>query len=42
MSVYTDSTFVVREKDVLHAFRVLGDLVHPPLEEGAPGADPSE
>jgi ACT domain len=42
MSVYTDSTFVVREKDVLHAFRVLGDLVHPPLEEGAPGSDPTE
>jgi hypothetical protein len=30
MSVYTDSTFVVREKDVLHAFRVLSGLVHPP------------
>ena len=30
MSVYTDSTFVVRERDVLHAFRVLSGLVHPP------------
>ncbi len=30
MSVYTDSTFVVREDDVLHAFRVLSGLVHPP------------
>lgn len=30
MSVYTDSTFVVREQDVLHAFRVLSELVHPP------------
>jgi hypothetical protein len=29
MSVYTDSTFVVRETDVLHAFRVLSELVHP-------------
>jgi hypothetical protein len=29
MSVFTDSTFVVREKDVLHAFRVLSELVHP-------------
>ena len=29
MSVYTDSTFVVREADVLHAFRVLSELVHP-------------
>ena len=37
MSVYTDSTFVVREKDVLHAFRVLSELVHPPAEgEDAP------
>jgi hypothetical protein len=34
MSVYTDSTFVVREKDVLHAFRVLSELVHPPEEDG--------
>jgi hypothetical protein len=31
MSVYTDSTFVVREKDVLHAFRILSGLVHPPV-----------
>ena len=30
MSVFTDSTFVVRERDVLHAFRVLSGLVHPP------------
>lgn len=30
MSVYTDSTFVVREQDVLVAFRVLSELVHPP------------
>ncbi len=30
MSVYTDSTFVVREQDVLKAFRVLSGLVHPP------------
>lgn len=30
MSVYTDSTFVVREADVLKAFRVLSGLVHPP------------
>ncbi len=29
MSVFTDSTFVVREEDVLHAFRVLSGLVHP-------------
>ncbi|MCI4337573.1 MAG: ACT domain-containing protein [Thermoplasmata archaeon] len=35
MSVYTDSTFVVREKDVLHAFRVLSELVHPPATEPA-------
>jgi len=34
MSVYTDSTFVVREEDVLHAFRVLSSLVHPPAEPG--------
>jgi hypothetical protein len=33
MSVYTDSTFVVRESDVLHAFRVLSELVHPPSTE---------
>ncbi|MCI4349511.1 MAG: ACT domain-containing protein [Thermoplasmata archaeon] len=33
MSVYTDSTFVVREADVLHAFRVLSELVHPPTSE---------
>jgi hypothetical protein len=33
MSVYTDSTFVVREDDVLHAFRVLSELVHPPAAE---------
>jgi len=33
MSVYTDSTFVVREKDVLHAFRVLSELVHPPATD---------
>jgi hypothetical protein len=33
MSVYTDSTFVVREDDVLHAFRVLSELVHPPGSE---------
>lgn len=33
MSVYTDSTFVVREDDVLHAFRVLSELVHPPVAE---------
>jgi hypothetical protein len=32
MSVYTDSTFVVRETDVLHAFRILSELVHPPAE----------
>ena len=31
MSVYTDSTFVVREQDVLHAFQVLSSLVHPPV-----------
>lgn len=37
MSVYTDSTFVVREHDVLHAFRVLSSLVHPPA---APEEDP--
>ena len=37
MSVYTDSTFVVREQDVLHAFRVLSELVHP---AGEP--DPSQ
>jgi hypothetical protein len=30
MSVYTDSTFVVRERDVLHAFQVLSEIVHPP------------
>jgi hypothetical protein len=37
MSVFTDSTFVVREQDVLHAFRVLSELVHPPAapEESA-------
>jgi hypothetical protein len=33
MSVYTDSTFVVREADVLHAFRVLSGLVHPTSPE---------
>lgn len=41
MSVYTDSTFVVRERDVLHAFRVLSALVHPPATDadgGAPAA----
>ncbi len=38
MSVYTDSTFVVRENDVLHAFRVLSGLVHPPVAPGDPGA----
>jgi hypothetical protein len=40
MSVYTDSTFVVRERDILHAFRVLTELVHPvedPEAAGAPG-----
>jgi hypothetical protein len=30
MSVYTDSTFVVREVDVLPAFQVLSRLVHAP------------
>lgn len=34
MSVYTDSTFVVREKEVLPTFQVLSQLVHP--------AEPSE
>lgn len=29
MSVYTDSTFVVGERDVLHAFQVLSGIVHP-------------
>jgi hypothetical protein len=38
MSVYTDSTFVVREKDVLHAFRVLSELLHPPEEEPSASA----
>ena len=33
MSVFTDSTFVVREPDALHAFRVLSELVHPPASE---------
>jgi hypothetical protein len=32
VSVYTDSTFVVREKDVLRAFRILSELVHPPAD----------
>ncbi|HZY70817.1 MAG TPA: ACT domain-containing protein [Thermoplasmata archaeon] len=32
MSVYTDSTFVVREADVLHAFQVLSRLVHTAVE----------
>jgi len=36
MSVYTDSTFVVRERDVLHAFRILSALVHPPPGPDAP------
>jgi hypothetical protein len=37
MSVYTDSTFVVREADVVHAFQVLSRLVHPPAEgSGSP------
>ena len=40
MSVYTDSTFVVRERDVLHAFRVLSELVHP-AEPGQEATDPS-
>lgn len=41
MSVYTDSTFVVRERDVLHAFRVLSALVHPPTGNGeAPAVAP--
>jgi hypothetical protein len=35
MSVYTDSTFVVREADVLHAFQVLSALVHPAEPEPA-------
>jgi hypothetical protein len=34
MSVYTDSTFVVREEDVLRAFRILSELVHPPSSGG--------
>ncbi len=38
MSVYTDSTFVVREDDVLHAFRVLSELVHPAASEPEPPA----
>ncbi|MCI4368177.1 MAG: ACT domain-containing protein [Thermoplasmata archaeon] len=38
LSVYTDSTFVVRERDVLHAFQVLSDLVHPPAESPGPSA----
>jgi hypothetical protein len=38
MSVYTDSTFVVREKDVLHAFRILSGLVHPPVAPDEPTA----
>ena len=29
MSVHTDSTFVVRQEDVLHAFRVLSEVIHP-------------
>ena len=37
MSVYTDSTFVVREADVLHAFRILSGLVHPPVTPDEPG-----
>jgi hypothetical protein len=38
LSVYTDSTFVVRERDVLHAFRVLSELIHPPAIAGDDGA----
>jgi hypothetical protein len=38
MSVYTDSTFVVREQDVLHAFRILSELVHPPANADTPPA----
>jgi hypothetical protein len=37
MSVYTDSTFVVREQDVLHAFRVLSGLVHGPATSDPSG-----
>ncbi len=36
MSVYTDSTFVVREKDVLRAFQILSGLVHPPNSPDGP------
>lgn len=36
MSVYTDSTFVVRERDVLHAFEVLSAIVHPPAGPESP------
>lgn len=38
MSVYTDSTFIVREPDVLHAFRVLSELIHPPEQSPEPSA----
>jgi hypothetical protein len=34
MSVYTDSTFVVREEDVLRSFQILSELVHPPTPAG--------
>lgn len=37
VSVYTDSTFVVRERDVLHAFRVLSEIVHPPSADAVSG-----
>ncbi len=40
MSVFTDSTFIVREEDVLHAFRVLNDLVHPPESAAATPGSP--
>jgi hypothetical protein len=37
-SSYTDSTFVLRERDLLNAFQVLGELIHP--HPGDDGDDP--
>ncbi|MDE1819685.1 MAG: ACT domain-containing protein [Euryarchaeota archaeon] len=47
VSSHTDSTFVLEEKDLLGAFQVLGDLVHPhpqggdePLRRESPSGHP--
>ena len=34
VSSHTDSTFVLKEQDLLNAFQVLGELIHPPPGDG--------